>query len=176
MAGISTSAKECKHQLSDAVGKRILSNVQKIIDVLRHVNVSFDVSDCVFNVFSKAVLQEEAMKETVNHVCIGKKLYGDFVNERIKGNPSVWSPMKKRKLKTFRNQTKVIKCNLAEKVTQLKEERTLMTRFLIMSRQREEIDLKEILGNYELSVVPQSLFLQDGRERPCLDKSKVTYF
>ena len=43
-----------------------------------------------------------------------------------------------------------------------------------MSRQRKEIDLKRIIGSYELSVVPPALFLQDGMRYLCLDKRKVT--
>ena len=43
-----------------------------------------------------------------------------------------------------------------------------------MSHQRKEIDLKRIIGCYELSVVPPALFLQDGMPHPCLDKPKVT--
>ena len=42
------------------------------------------------------------------------------------------------------------------------------------ARQRKEIDLKRIIGCYELSVVPPALFLQDGMPHPCLDKHKVT--
>ena len=61
-----------------------------------------------------------------------------------------------------------------DKIVKIKEERSLITRFLIMSRQRKEIDLKRIIGCYELSVVPPALFLQDRMPHPCLDKHKVT--
>ena len=55
----------------------------------------------------------------------------------------------------------------------MKEERTLITRFLIMSRQREDIDLQDIIGNYELAVIPPSLFTAGGQPHSCIDKSKV---
>ena len=43
--------------------------------------------------------------------------------------------MKKRKLKTFQAQSKVVRCKLNNKIVKIKGERSLITRFLIMSRQ-----------------------------------------
>ena len=82
--------------------------------------------------------------------------------------------MKKRNLKTFQAQSKVACCKLNDKIVKINEERSLIIRFLIMSRQRKEIHLKRIIGCYKLSVVPPALFLQDGMPHPCLDKHKVT--
>ncbi len=59
------------------------------------------------------------------------------------------------------------------KIIQLKEERTLMSRFLIAARKRPELDLEEAIGNYEFSVVPKSLFATDGSPLPSTDKSNV---
>ena len=117
------------------------------------------------------LLAKDVTVDTLNNHEIGKEMYQEFVEESIKGSTSVWATLKKRKLKTFQTQSKVVKCKV-----QIKEERSLVTRFLIMSRRRDEIDLQDIIGNYELSVVPQALFLQDGKPHPCLDKSKVTVF
>ena len=61
-----------------------------------------------------------------------------------------------------------------DKIVKIKEELSLLTRFLIMSHQRKEIDLKRIIGCYNSSVVPPELFLQDGMPHPCLDKHKLT--
>ena len=144
--------------------------------MLSESNITFQESDCVFNVLSKAVLAKDATVDTLNNHEIGKEMYQEFVEERIKGSTSVWAKLKKRKLKTFQIQSKVVKCKVGEKIVQIKEERSLVTRFLIMSRRRDEIDLRDIIGNYELSVVPQALFLQDGKPHPCLDKYKVTVF
>ena len=103
-------------------------------------------------------------------------MYKEFVDHRIKGMTSVWEKMKKKNLKIFKTQSKVIKCKVNEQILKIKEERNLVTRFLIMSRQREEIDLQDIIGTYKLSVVPPALFLKDRKPHPCLDKSKVTFF
>ena len=121
-----------------------------------------------------AVLSSETSADILDHVEIGKNMYEQFVENRIKGSTPLWEKMKKRNLKTFQGQSKVVRCKLNDKIVKIKEERSLITRFLIMSRQRKEIDLKRIIGCYELSVVPPALFLQDGMPHPCLDKHKVT--
>ena len=142
--------------------------------MLIDVSVNFASSECVFNILSKAVLSSKASADILDHVEIGKNMYEQFVENRIKGSTPLWEKMKKRNLKTFHAQSKVVRCKLNDKIVKIKEERSLITRFLIMSRQRKEIDLKRIIGCYELSVVPPALFLQDRMPHPCLDKHKVT--
>lgn len=109
------------------------------------------------------------------HYNEGKKLADEFRNKRFLGNESVWAKMKKRKLHTFKSSAAKINKKVNNTTITLKEEKTLVTRFLIMSRQREGIDLESIVGHYELSVIPKSLFAADGQELPCSDKSKVSF-
>ena len=58
---------------------------------------------------------------------------------------------------------------------QLQEKKSLLSRFLITSSKRPKIDLKHCLGNFELSVVPQSLFTLNREPTACTDKSKVLH-
>ena len=74
--------------------------------------------DSVFNVVSKAVLQENVADEVLNHKKIYDIIYKEFINERFQGEISVRSSVQKRKLKTFTSQGKVI---------QLKEEKSLFS-------------------------------------------------
>ena len=115
-----------------------------------------------------------ASADILDHVQIGKNIYEQFVENRIKDSTPLWEKMKKRNLKTFQAQSKVVRCKLNDKIIKIKEQRSLKRRSLIMSRQRKEIDLKRIIGCYELSVIPPAFFLQDGTPHPCLDKPKVT--
>ena len=123
--------------------------------------VEFKEESCVFNIATKAVLPETTASELLNQQQIGQELYETFSNERIKGEVSLWSPIKKRNLKTFETVSKAIKTKVGEKIVQLKEERTLLSRFLIAARKRPELELEETIGNYEFSVVPKSMFAQD---------------
>ena len=55
----------------------------------------------------------------------------------------------------------------------IKEERKLINRILKASRSRTENDLPNILGKYEFSVVPLSLFAPDGSIYYGKDKSSI---
>ena len=101
-------------------------------------------------------------------------MYEQFVENRIKDSIPLWENMKKQKLKIFQAQSKVIRCKLNYQIVKIKEKRSLITRFLIMSLHWKEVDLKHIIGCYELSVVPPALFLQERMPHPCLDKHKVS--
>ena len=100
-------------------------------------------------------------------------MFATFSTERLAGDKSIWEKMSKRNLLTFKSSSKTIKVKLKDKIIQLKEERNLMTRFIIPSRMREEIDLPALLRKYEFSVVPRSMFSSDGRLLHCTDKSNV---
>ena len=48
-----------------------------------------------------------------------------------------------------------------------------MSRFIIASRVRQEIDLPDIFGNHEFTLLPRSIFSRDGNLLVCTDKSEV---
>ena len=103
--------------------------------------------ECGF--YSSCIVADKILK----HNTIGRKLYEDFFNDRLTGPTSIWATMKLRKLKMFRSQDKTVKSKIPGKVIQLKEEKTLLSRFLITARKRPELDLEYSLGNFEFAVV-----------------------
>ena len=58
-------------------------------------------------------------------------------------------------------------------LTELKEDRGLFARMLIVARSRQEIDLKGSFSKYEFSVVPRALFSSDGSMHHCPKKSDL---
>ena len=136
-------------------------------------SLNVEKTDIIFNVATKEVLKITAENDILNHAKEGELLYDKFVTERIVGIKSIWSRMTKRMLKTFKTNVKIIKVKLKDKVVQLKEERNLMSRFIIASRVRNEINLPDIFGKYEFSVVPLSMFSADGNLLYCTDKALV---
>lgn len=62
---------------------------------------------------------------------------------------------------------------MGETIVPLKADRSLFTRLLVVSRSRPDINLKESLGTYEFSAVPQSMFALDGTQLLCSNKSKL---
>ena len=82
--------------------------------------------------------------------------------------------MKKVNLKMFKDNGKKIKCKLEKKVVELNEERSLLTRFLLILKARPEImDISEAIGEYEFTAIPRSLFTSDGLLNIPTDKSEI---
>ena len=72
--------------------------------------------------------------------------------------------MKKLKLNTFRTLSQTAHIHVGDKTVKLKEERDLFSRFLIIHGSRPGLvpKMEETIGEYEMSVVPRSLFAADG--------------
>ena len=161
------------YQLTGSTNDRIHKNKSKLISLLDSFSISFAPSENVANLVSKAVLPVTTADDLLNHKEIGLEMYKDFIINRINGPISLWSPMKKRNLKTFKVQVKSIKSKSGGKIIQLKEEKNLVSRFLITARKRPELELERCIGDYEFSVVPKSLFTEDGVPLACKDKFTV---
>ena len=101
------------------------------------------------------------------------QLYNALIDEMIVDCKSIWDTMSKYKLPTFISLNIQIAMEINQELVKIKEERKLMSRFLVISRSRPEIDLSFYLGEYELSVVPRSLFSADGVMYQEKDKSVV---
>ena len=81
----------------------------------------------------------------------------------------------KRKMLTFKSSGKILKTKLEGKVVELKEDRPLMQRILVIPQKRPEIDLPNLIGKYEFSITPRSLFSFDGKFLFCDDKRSVMH-
>ena len=113
-----------------------------------------------------------------NDICergeIGKKLFETLVTDRIKTNKvNLWSPMKRRKLLTWKDSEKVLKLSCKDKVIELKEDRSLFAKLMAVCKSRPEINIKEVIGQYEFSVAPRSLFAPDGTMLHCSAESAL---
>ena len=69
--------------------------------------------------------------------------------------------------------SKTVKVSLPTKEMELKQTRSLFARLLIIARTREGLDLQDLIGRYEFSCVPRSVFALDRSLLPCTDKSKL---
>ena len=66
-----------------------------------------------------------------------------------------------------------VKVKVKDKIRHLKEERGLMTRLLVISKSRPEIDISELFAKHEFTVVPRSRFDNKSKMWPCDDKSAL---
>ena len=94
---------------------------------------------------------------------IGKHLYNEFVSERMKptSNVNIFAPLKTSTMKTFKSSNKSQMMKVNDKVVELKENCNLFARCAVIQGKRN-IDMKQFIGNYELTVTPPSLFKHDG--------------
>ena len=73
---------------------------------------------------------------------------------------SVWDKITLAKIKTMNTWMKKIQVQIDEKVIKLREERQLLARFLIIQQTRN-LDLRNAIGNFEMGLIPRSLFNND---------------
>ena len=150
------------HESTGNKNQRITSNVQKLDETFKTQDVNFDESECVFDVITKKVLTPKLAEEFLGHETIGKELLENFTKERFEGEKSIWGPITKRKLPTFGSNVKTVTVKIKDQLVHVKEQRKIISRFLIVCRTLHDIDLPLYLGDYEFSVVPRSLFTPDG--------------
>ena len=163
------------HSFNSPVINRQMSNARKIVSTLETFTNPFTYDDTnLINMVTKSVMPEDITNDVCSHDRIGQKLYSKFCEDHIKSaSTNLWDPMKKVKIKTFKSAAKAVRVRVKDQIVQLKEDRALFARMLIVARSRPEIDLQECISMHEFSVVPRSLFAADGSLLHCSMKSQL---
>ena len=175
MAGLHPSAKESHHELSASNENRQNKAIDDLTAPMKTFTNPFtEDSDALFNLVTKAVMPEKVSTNLCRQSKLGQQLFDDFVTSRITTNTTnLWSPIKKCQLQTWKAAGKKVKLSLGQKVMELKEDRSLFARLLLVSKSRPEINLEDAVGRHELSVVPRSMFAADGEMLHCHTKSNL---
>ena len=128
----------------------------------------------LINLLTKSAMEESIKEDMKWQDKIGQNKFELFCTERIKSNSvSLWALMTKAELKTFKTASKRVKGKVKDTFTELKEDRGLFSRMLVVARSRQEIDLNRSLSKYEFSVVPHVLLSSDGSMHHCPKKSDL---
>ena len=127
------------------MNSRYYNNTEKLNNVFANHDVDFTSTTDVYNVITKKVLPKDQADIFLAHDEAGSELFNLVRAERLYGEKSIWDPMVKRKLPTFAQTTKKVNVKVNNKVVQLKEEKTLMTKFILASRKQKYIDLPYII-------------------------------
>ena len=167
------SKKDEHYQLRGSKNARIMVNVTKLTNAFENFGVTFDNTESLVNVLTNKVMPAESVLKFLSVKEIGSERYNNFVSQQLNGETSIWETIKKEKLPTFESLNKKITVKVNKKTVSIKEERKLMSRFVIASRTRQDIDLSHYFGEYEFSVVPRVLFTTDGSLHPTTDKSVI---
>ena len=115
----------------------------------------------LFNLVTKVVMPDKVKEDLCNQTAIGQTLFDTFVKERIQSEKvNIWSTMKKQKLCTWKSNAKKVKVSTKEKMIELREDRSLFARMMMVCRSRHDMDIKETIGLYEFALVPRSMLGQ----------------
>lgn len=169
------------HQLSGDVAVRSRANAMKLRNSIElHCGGNpFKEKIPLKNVVSSAVVPATMTDDILHFDMKGQKRFEQFIHDRLLADSrlSVWDKMTKMKLKTFTTMTEKSKVRVGDKIIKLREERELLSRFLIIQRSRPELvpKLEETIGEYEMSVVPRSLCAVDGSLYVPTDKASLMH-
>ena len=174
MVGVQRASSPHHHDLSDAITKRYNENVQKLKDVLKVSDPFATEERHLVNIITKAVMPDDIKEGVLTRDKIGQALFATFAQERIvEAKLSVWSPMKKANLKSWKSAWQKNKNKTTCGVAPLKDDRALFARFLVVILSRPDLDIKETISTFELAEYPRALFFSDGSLRHCAAKSKL---
>ena len=104
MVGVQRASSSHHHDLSDAITNRYNDNVQKLKDVLKVSDPFATEERHLVNIITKAVMPDYIKEGVLTRDKVGQALSDTFAQERIvKAKLSVWSPMKKANLKSWKS-------------------------------------------------------------------------
>lgn len=176
MGGTSPKTPTHHHTHPTALRLRQEKGIEQLVTSIQSFTNSFLEEGCdLFNLLTKVVRPEEVKREMCQQSAIGKELFANFVKERIQSSKnSIWSPMKKcTLLLTWKSTGKILRVTTKDKIVELKEDRSLFAGMMMVCKAHPEIDIKEAVGQYEISIVPRSMFAADGAMFHCASKSTL---
>ena len=164
------------HNLMPNVINREHTIIDKIKEAItRHTHPFTVEGDSLYNIINHAYVPQEYVQQILNIDEIGQKLYENYVEDRITGNTSIWAPVKREnnKMYTSGNTKKTLK--IRDKSIDLKETKDLYGRLMILCKSSRDVDMRQVIGDYEFTLTPRSLFAPSGSLLLCTDKSKIIH-
>ena len=178
-SGNTQTTKKEHYQLQGSFSVRMTQNAEKLHEKLiqRCDGNPYKNGLILKNIVSSAILPDVAKEHILNFAKIGEKRYFEFAAERLHSTSlkSLWDTLTKLKLKNFSNWMAKTTIKVGDKVIKLREERQLFARFLVIQQSRPDLvpKLSSTIGEFEMAVVPRSMFANDGSLLVCKEKSNL---
>ena len=129
------------------------------------------------HVTSAVLIPEPAASDILSYPEKGQERYEWLVENRIlEGSPeSIWDPLPQIKIKRFANWMPKTTLKVNNKIYKVRHNRQFQSKCLLVAKSRPELlaKLDYLMGKYEMSVFPCSLFTSDGRLIIGKDKAKL---
>ena len=165
------------HQMGQAVNARQLRWMEALTDALKNFNSPFQYEgDDLINLVTRRVAPDVVRDDVCRMTAVGTEQHNSFVQNRIVDRSvNLWDRMPNVNLKLFRTVAKKKLVQTKAGVVEVKQDQNLFTRTLMICRSRPDMVLKDIIGKYELTVVPRSMFHPDGSMMHISAKSKLMH-
>ena len=157
---------------------RQLKNANLLVKSLRDFTNPFQYEGTdLVNLVTNRVASRDVCTDVGRMSSTGEKLHAEFVEKRlIAQTVNLWDPLPNAKLKLFRTTAKTTTVKMKDGcIVNMKKDQSLFTRTLLVCRSRPYLNLQEIIGRYELTVVPRALFHADGTMLHLAGKSKLMH-
>ena len=141
------------HQFNNAYIRRHNACIKSLLPVLES-HVSFaETSLPLTNIITDQIFSEDISKDMLSFEPTGMRVYNELIEERLKPNStkSINNPKKIEDQRHWQRQDKRVARELLP-----------LCKMSSNSRQEEHWDMKVIVGDYKLTVLPKSLFASDS--------------
>ena len=164
------------HDLGPSTVKSEHDAINKIkAAILSHGNPFSTEGDQLDNLITHAYIPNEYVPQILYIDATGQDLFEEYVSERINGDVSLWAPVKKQNNKMYLSGNRKSSVKIHDKTVDLKETKDLYGGLMVLARSNRDIDQKQAIGNYELTLTPRALFAANGAMLPCTDKAKLIH-
>ena len=133
-------------------------------------------TDKLFDIVTKKFPLEKVQDGVCNYSKIGEDAKQKFLSERIfTRKVNLWAPLSNVKISLWKEMAKKIKIKTKGELEaqEFSADRAYFVRMLVIGKSRMDINFKIVIGNYELSVIPRSVFAQVGTMLHCSCKSTL---
>lgn len=173
MADLKKQSKMDHHELNKSTTLRQEQAIKKLFDVLAPCGIFKSGNTAMVKLVTNEIVPKAVEESILSCELVGKSAMQKFVDERICGNTNLWDKMTKCKSFTWTSTTKEVKVQAKSDVLTLQATSGLMSRLLVVARSSREIDMEEVIGNYEFTTVNRTLMRPDGSVHPTLNKGSL---
>ena len=161
------------HRLNQTTVVRQEQDIANLSRVLSPCNIFTSEETNLFKLMTKEIILKPIKESILSMEARGSSVMKKFVEETISGETNLWDKMTKSKFLSWNSSGKEIKLQAKSEVITLRATTGLMSRLLIIARSSREVDMEEVIGNYEFATTNRTLMKLDGSVHPTLNKSSI---
>ncbi len=150
------------HEFAGERASKLVANASKLVQGITKQGNPFLKSD-MSNLVTFAVPPDNIIHNIQERDALGRKALEKFVTSRMtEETVPFWDSQKKNKFLYFKGVSASVQTKLKGQLVSIKQERQLLSRLLVVSKERSDIVLKDAIGDFEFNVAPPSNFHSDG--------------